>query len=136
MKRPWVAIVAVALVLAACGSDRPRFQETEPSGGDRITPELAEQVVLGLCTSSDQLATDPEAASTTFLDESHGGLHQIARELEEVDREAAGQLLEAKAAVEGGFASGAPTPEQMAALLVATRNGLSKLGLDPPACPE
>jgi hypothetical protein len=133
--RRW-ALVAAVVALAACSSDKPRFTETEPSSGDEVTPALGEQVVLGLCGSADLLATDPEAASATFLDDAHAGLHTIARELEEVDREAAGEVLETKAAVEGGFASGAPTPEQMAALLTATRDGLSVLGIEAPPCPS
>jgi hypothetical protein len=77
------------------------------------------------------------AARTTFYDRSHDALHDIARDLDPVDRAAAGRLLEAKQQVEAGLDADPPPPGLAAdldRLAGVTRAGLALLDVDVPPC--
>jgi len=56
----------------------------------------------GLCQAREQ-ARDAESARAVFFDESHQALHELAINLQDTDRAAAAELLEAKARVEATF---------------------------------
>ena len=79
-----------------------------------------------------------DAASTIFFGTSHDGLHAIAAAAQEVDRGAAGSLLEAKQRVEADL-SGTELPAGFGAdvesLVAATGAALAAVGLEAAACP-
>lgn len=132
-------LLAVALVVASCGSDGGGNEDPSvpPSGAlGPVTPEAAAEAVRGLCEL--RSATDRAGAEATFLDRSHESLHVIAAATEVRDRGAAAGLLEAKQRVEADLA-GADLPPDFAgdvgALTEATRAALDAIGLDAPACP-
>jgi hypothetical protein len=132
-------LLAVALVVAACGSDGGANQDPSvaPSGAlGLVTAEAAATSVRGLCDLRTE--TDRAEAEATFLDRSHETLHVIAAATEERDRNAAADLLEAKQRVEADLA-GADLPPDFAAdvgaLIEATRAALEAIGLNAPTCP-
>jgi hypothetical protein len=159
--------IALCLGLAACASDAPAVSEpsaavtgpspsasasgpvAEPSPMPEPSPEPSPEpkpkgpeaeALLALCAVEADLARgDIERAEATFEDDAHETLHEIAHEVEEVDREVAARLLVAKAKVEAGFADPAVrAPAQrraVAALIDAMREAMATLDLDQPACP-
>ena len=121
-----VAVAVAVAVLASCGSD-------SPSSDDRRLTE----VVAAVCDAARQAAGDVAAARTTFAGRAHDGLHDIARELEEVDRALAARLLEAKAAVEGDFNASPPPAsvvDDLTRLADRAREGLARLAVEAPPC--
>ena len=131
------ALLALALVVAACGSNGGGNEDPSvpPSGAlGPVTAEAAAGAVRGLCDLAS--ATDRAEAEATFLDRSHETLHVIAAATEVRDRGAAAGLLETKQRVEADLAGDLP-PEFAAdveALIEATRAALDAIGLDAPAC--
>lgn len=132
-------LLALALVVAACGSDGGGNEDPSvaPSGAlGPVTAEAATAAVRGLCDL--ESATVRAEAEATFLDRSHETLHVIAAAAEVRDRGAAADLLEAKQRVEADLL-GADLPPEFAAdvgaLIDATRAALDAIGLDAPACP-
>lgn len=136
------ALVAAALGLvllgSGCGgSDGEDTTSPPPSGAlGPVTPEAAENAVLGLCELTD--ATGAAQAEATFLDRSHQTLHVIAAATEARDRAAAASLLEAKQVVEADLSErDLPSGfgEDVGRLIEATRAALAAIGLDARACP-
>lgn len=126
------AVVVLTAVLAAC----------DGAGGgaavDRAPVEATSvDVVAPLCDAAG--ASDVETASQAFA-RAHGGLHDLARELQEAgEREAAGDLLEDKQAVES-LLNGDAAQEELAPalgdLVDEVQRGLETLGHDAPGCPR
>jgi hypothetical protein len=66
-------------------------------------------------------------AQAIFVDRAHDGLHELARDVAEVDRSAAARLLEAKQAVEAEIerpSGGTALAEHLEALIASTRRAL------------
>jgi len=132
-------VILVATVTTSCGDYGGDDGEPSPlpSGSlGPVTPNAADEAVLGLCEIVH--ATDRDSAAAAFADRSHQTLHVIAAATEEDDRAAAAGLLIAKQLVEADLSE--PTlPEGFAgdveALLVATRGALEAIGLAAPPCP-
>lgn len=84
-----VVLVGAALLASAVRSD-----------GSAESP-AARRIYHEVCAARDAAASgrDPQA-TRLFLDRAHGPLHDLAADAAEVDRAAAGRLLEAKNAVE------------------------------------
>lgn len=130
--RGW--LILLALVTAGCSADGAA--ETEPTASGSlgiVTSAEARETIAALCELQD--TTDPTRAEALFLDRVHEGLHAIAAAVQEVDRAAAGRLLEAKERVESEVGS---VPESFSSdareLTGATREGLRRVGLPAPAC--
>jgi hypothetical protein len=137
--RPGLLTSAILLVVSAsCGGGNGAEPTDLPSGSlGVVTPADAREAVLGLCASVGSLDDDPVGAEEAFTDRSHDELHVIAAALQEVDREAAADLLEAKQRVEAGFAGpDGPSAEEMESLIAATRVGLDVLSIETPSCPD
>jgi hypothetical protein len=155
-------VLALALTSSACGSDEPAqaasptpspaaaasASPTHVQHSPAASPSPAQappsspqgRAFLSLCEVRSAVAAgDAESAEATFEDDAHDTLHEIAHELEEVDRRAAAALLVAKSKVEAGFAEPEPDVEELerdvAALLEATSDGMAALDLDVPGCP-
>jgi len=92
--------LAVALVLGAFIGACSRAPE-EGSEGSSPAPSYV-AAVSSLCSL--QGSTSSEDARATFFGFAHEGLHELARQLEGVDRRSAARLLEAKARVEEDLA--------------------------------
>lgn len=138
-RRARPSLVLVALVLAACGGgDAGPSPSPLPSGAlGPVTPEAADESVLGLCEIVD--STDRAEAEATFLDRSHETLHVIAAATEVRDRAAAADLLEAKQRVEADLAGEELPPgfaADVEALVDATRAALDSIGLNAPPCSD
>lgn len=138
--RPEIAALwfAAGLILAACNGygGGGATSSPLPSGSlGPVRPGEAAAAVEGLCGVAG--STDLQAASSAFYDRTHGELHVVAAAAEERDRAAAGRLLETIQVVEADLA-GAALPVDFAkdvnALLGATRDALTELGLSAPAC--
>lgn len=132
-------LLAFALVAAACGSngggsDDPSIR---PSGAlGPVTVQAADEAMRGLCELAS--TTDQAEAEAIFLDRSHATLHVIVAATEVRDRGAAADLLEAKQRVEADLAGAElppDFPQDVEALIEATRAALEAIGLDAPACP-
>ncbi len=132
--RALVVVTSLATLLAAgCGADG-RAGASAADG-----PEA--DALLALCRVAASLADgEVDVAEATFEDGAHETLHEVAHELEEVDRAAAATLLEAKAKVEAGFASADPDPAALRAdvqgLVAAFAHSLAALDVAAPSCPE
>ncbi len=139
-----LALAALTLVSAACGSDdEPPESATSTTGaqvtsstvaetttstatttapasvtmaGEAVTTTRLRVIAVGLCEAARQAATDISAAAKTFNSKSHDGLHLIARGLQEIDRPASAALLEAKHKVEGDISDKAGGPQLAADL--------------------
>ncbi len=112
-----VAVVALVVLAAACGDDRP----TDP----RVDAHAA------LC----EAAARPADARSLFFDRSHDALHTVARDLEEVDRAQVAELLQAKERVESGLDAPAPSlPDDLARLADVYRAALGRLAIEAPPC--
>ncbi len=126
-----------AACLTTCGGATPDPPAASaPSGSLGVmTAASATQTVAALCELRD--AVDRDAADATFFDLAHEPLHVLAAATERVDRVPAAGLLEAKQVVEGDLRSDrlpATFGDDVAALLVATRNALDTVGLPAPGC--
>ncbi len=115
-----VAVVALVVLAAACGDDRP----TDP----RVDAHAA------LCEAAER-RDRPEEARQLFFDRAHDALHAVARDLGGVDRAQAGALLEAKERVESGLQSPGPNlPDDLARLAEVYRASLGRLAIEAPPC--
>lgn len=121
-------VVLIAMLATACSG--------EPAPEGPADPSPAERAILGLCEIRD--ASDLRTAETVFHDRSHETLHQLAADVEEVDRSAAADLLTAKQRIEADLA-GDELPDGFVAdvedLLAATRAALDVLEVPAPPCP-
>ena len=106
--------------------------------GQTVTVARLLAIAAGLCEAAAQAPTDVAAAEKTFNSRSHDGLHVIARGLEEVDREAAAALLQAKQKVEGDFSRDAASTEvapDLRQLHEVTVSSLTRFNVTAGACP-
>ena len=125
-----ITATLLALTLAAC---------SDQAGGSEAGLQRASQ---GLCDAQ-VLASEsnvPRAASV-FDREAHGFLHELAADLEEVDRAAAAGLLEAKQRLEAILADPVRADPQDVVVLItelqrALREGAEAAGLPTPLCRE
>ena len=82
---------AFALLVAACGSDSGAVGDATPY----------QRAYDGVCAARTAVRDgDLARARTTFNDQSHQPIHQLAAAAEDKDRSVAGRLLEAKQVVE------------------------------------
>jgi hypothetical protein len=133
--RPLRAVLtaAAALLLVACPGDGEPGP-TPPSPPSTEDRWLA--AVDGLCGALTS-AQEPEAAEAAFFDRSHDAIHEIAAAVQAEDTSAAAALLEAKTAVETDFETGAGPSRieiDLQALIQATREALTVLGIESPGC--
>jgi hypothetical protein len=124
MTRALLAGVALAVALAGCGDD-----------GSSSPASRWARTVAGLCAAAGQArAGDIGDARTTFFDQSHDDLHELADEAAGDDRAAAADLLEAKEAVEADLAgSSASLADDLDTLVAATRAAIRATGDPVPA---
>ena len=138
MRRPLGPIPVLALlVLVACGGGgEPTPTVSGPSGSLGVmTAEAGTQALAALCRL--QSVTDRDTANSLFFDRAHLTLHVLAAATEPVDRVPAAGLLEAKQVVEADLQADAlpeTFPDDVGALLEATRTALEAVGLPSPAC--
>lgn len=106
--------------------------------GQTVTVARLLSIAAGLCEAASQAPSDVAAAEKTFNSRSHDGLHVIARGLEDVDREAAATLLQAKQKVEGDFsgdALGSQVAPDLRQLHEVTVASLARFNVTAGACP-
>jgi hypothetical protein len=139
MRRPLGPIPALALlVLVACGGGgaEPTPAQSGPSGSLGVmTAEAGTEALAALCRL--RSVTDRDTANGLFFDRAHLTLHVLAAATEPVDRVPAAGLLEAKQVVEADLQADAlpeTFPDDVGALLEATRTALEAVGLPSPAC--
>jgi hypothetical protein len=141
IRRP-LALGLLAFVLALAGPACATSSESDEPGPLQIgslgpvLPEAADEAVLGLCDV--WVASDRADAAATFEDHSHEILHVVAAAVQEVDRGAAADLLEAKQVVEADLAEPVLPDDfegDVETLLGALRASLGAIGLDAPDCP-
>lgn len=159
---PLVLLAIAAALLPACASDEPA-ETTSPatsasSASPLPSPSLSGEPSPTTTPSPTQEGTGPEGfalialcevetdlkqgeidrAAATFEDEVHETLHELADEVEAVDREVSADLLVAKAKVEAGFADpsiqAAAQRRAVAALIERMREAMTTLEIDQPAC--
>ncbi len=119
-----VVLSAAALVFAWPGRGGRDEAPAPAAAGDPYAP-----VLPGLCRSFAAAASgDVVGAERVFDDTVHGPLHDIAREATVVDRAVAGQLLEAKQAVEHHF-EGAPADPAVLGRDLARLTGTTRAAL-------
>ncbi len=127
--RVLAAILLLASVsLGACDSEPP------PAPDRKEDRWLA--AVDGLCGALTS-AQEPEASQQAFYDRSHMTLHEIAAELQSVDRAATAALLEAKNRVESDYRAGASPSEleaDLSRLITSTVEGLRAMDVESPGC--
>lgn len=143
MVRRWMwgaaALTALALLLAACGSDAAG----ESRGGGTVQDRL-DTAVAGLCEAESLARTgDVAGAGRAFDDRAHQFLHELAPEVQQQDPAAAAALLEAKNRVETALRearAGQPDAAALANLLDALNGSLARAAeaveLGAPACEE
>ena len=115
--------------LGACGGGRPRSEAERDDGG----------IVGALCEARDRAVRDAAEAEAIFLDRAHDGLHDLAREVAEVDRSAAARLLEAKQSVEADIerpSSGASLEVHLEELIASARRALELSTGSAPSCAQ
>ena len=125
-----IAII-VLVVLSACSSDN------QPSSAEGDTGAY-KNLVSDLCAAIESTEEDDEdGPRRIFEDEIHSPLHELAAEVEAVDREAAANLLVAKNNVETAFDSRAPRDSaetELAALADSVSVALTAIGVDNSGC--
>lgn len=134
LRRGPVALAALAVLLASCGGDG--------SSVARAREDRFRGAAQALCTAVAQVAASAEAdvtaARSTFYDRSHDVLHEVARDLEPLDRVTTARLLEAKQRVEAGFDTSPPDPGGLGAdlstLAAAARAALARLAVTVGPC--
>ncbi len=132
--------LAIGAVLASCHLRAgENFPSPWPSGAlGVVTQDAANRAVRGLCEMETTFANDPHGANAVFYDQAHQELHVIAAAAEVRDRAAAGDLLQTKEKVEADLrsqrVSATTFPEDVRALLMATRDALHAIGLTGPVC--
>lgn len=125
--------VAVTALLAACGDAGGE----PPPAADRTADDVGgDAIVAALCEA--ERTTDAEEARRLFLSEVHAPLHDLARDVGEVDRQVAARLLESKQRVEAVVEDGnvAEITEAMSSLTDATLESYETLGTPVSSCDE
>lgn len=134
-RRPLASLVVASLLLVACGDGSDR-SSGRPSPSTSVD---GERIVGALCAAREAADEDPAAARRAFLNGAHGPIHDLARDVAEVDRAVAASLHEAKqrteAAVEDASADGS-LAAALATLTDATRASLDRLDQPVPSCDD
>lgn len=94
-------ILGITLLASGCTSSSAQ-QDAEP---DSLVQQTCELAVLA--------GEDPRAAGEEFDSRIHAPLHDVAGELVDTDRQAAGRLLEAKADVEALVTADDPDADRL-----------------------
>jgi hypothetical protein len=90
-----IIAVGILVLTASCTGNE---EKPAPTAGQSRGPQAA---VEGLCEAETLAAGGLQGeAQQVFQDQSHAYLHELAAQLQERDRDLAGQLLEAKQEVE------------------------------------
>lgn len=119
-----LALVVVGVVLTSCGD-----------GGGVVNPEGSAPDAGALCTSLQAAkAGDGDRARAAFMDDAHEPLHELARELESIDRAEAARLLEAKQRVESAIERDALSSADLEPLVKVVDTSLRSLARDGLAC--
>ena len=130
------ALVLFALVACDGGTPGASPAPSGPSGSLGVmTADAGIQALAALCEL--RSVTDRDQANGVFFDHAHQTLHVLAAATEPVDRVPAAGLLEAKQVVEADLQADAlpPSfPDDVRALLEATRAALEAVDLPAPAC--
>lgn len=126
-QRALIAVgAAAAMTLAGCTTGNADSEED--AAAEKAPPVLAD-----VCRAHAQPAHAPE-----HFDSAHRELHQLAADVADTDRTAAGQLLEAKRAVEAAREepSGSPAAleQPLERLVEAVRAALRATGQPAPPC--
>ena len=141
MRRPRATLPLLGLLgLVACGGGgggaEPSPAASGPSGSLGVmTADAGTRTVAALCEL--RTATERDVANGLFFDAAHQSLHVLAAATETVDRVPAAGLLEAKQIVESDLQADAlpdAFPEDVGALLEATRTALETVDLPAPQC--
>ena len=124
MTRALLAGIALAVALTGCGDD-----------GSSAPASRWARAVAGLCAAARHArAGDVDDARTTFFDQSHDDLHQLADETAGDDRAAAANLLEAKETVEADLEdSSGSLADDLDILVETTRAAIRATGAPVPA---
>lgn len=126
---------ALALAAVAC-SGGSSGATTVKVRGEAVPVERLEAAAAGVCQAAGA-ASDVGAARRTFFGKAHDGLHTIARALEDVDRRAAADLLQAKQTVEADLSGNPPAAilgADLRRLAAVTRAGLDRIDIAVPPC--
>ncbi|MGH2764498.1 MAG: hypothetical protein ACRDKA_01080 [Actinomycetota bacterium] len=109
--RRTIAFAVLILMGASCSGD-----QAGAGGGEEARLQLASQ---GLCDAQ-VLASEADVrrAADVFDRETHAYLHELAAELQEIDRAAAADLLEAKQRLESALADPAGADPQGVVVLI------------------
>ena len=127
----WAAVLALALLAAACGGNRDSEDRTITVAGQPVAVAPLVDAHAALC----QAAAEPDAARRHFFDRAHDPLHTVAEALEDVDRAQAAQLLQAKERVESELSDPpASLPDDVRRLAAVYREGLGRLAITAPPC--
>ena len=125
------AVLALALLAAACGGNSGSEDRTITVAGQPVAVAPLVDAHAALC----QAAAEPDAARRHFFDRAHDQLHTVAKALEDVDREQAAQLLQAKEKVESELPNPRPSlPDDLRRLAGVYRDGLGRLAITAPPC--
>lgn len=125
-----ITLLIPFLLTAACGSSTTTAT-TSPVGDPNslYTPTYA-----ALCDALEAATgSDVVAAKRIFFDGAHTSLHDLARDVAEIDRSVSARLLEAKQRLEDDFASlDAAASTHLNQLIVTVDTVLATLGHTPP----
>ena len=118
-------MVLLLLALVAC--------EADSAGGGAEANAESRRLVGAMCAAVEAARDGDVDEARDIFENNHAGLHALADELSETDRQRAGELLRAKQEVESvlGKASGDRLAELLRDLAVATARAA---GGDPPTC--
>jgi len=134
----WVSAVATtAAALIACGSSG-NDERTLDVSGERVATSTLREIVDGLCAARGRAPEDREAARAAFFGRVHEPIHTLAKAVQVTDRQAAGQLLRAKQAVEADFgdpAGGGDLDGDLARLAEETVQALKIVDIEAKPCP-
>jgi hypothetical protein len=139
MRLRTLASAALALLIVGCGSSDGDASAILGVNGVRVPASQLVQAMTGLCTARTQAAAQPDAAKTTFFDNSHQAIHDIAAALERSDRSASSTLLVAKQKVEADLDATPPGPTLVAdldRLASVTHDSLDRLHVTAAPCPS
>ena len=119
-----LAVALLLVALAACNRD---------AGGAGGTTDDADRLVVAFCSAVEAARDGDLGEARDIFENNHAGLHALADELSDTDRQRAGELLRAKQEVESVLAraSGDRLAELLRDLAVATARAS---GGDPPTC--
>ncbi|MDQ3941039.1 MAG: hypothetical protein M3238_06805 [Actinomycetota bacterium] len=135
-----LVVIGVAGVVASLTVLKGGAALGEPSievQGETYTESQLGETVVALCDARDAARRDVTEANEIFLDRGHVPLHVIAVALEDDDRIAAGNLLEAKQRVEQDLiddVQGTVLANDLDRLKAATVASLEALDLGAPTC--